>query len=93
MPQHERRRYEDSWHLDKRLNVGHILTTILLVGALLGIWTDMDKRVTRLEVQQEESQRVAADIKRELREINRKMDRLIERLLDGRNGYHGGADR
>ena len=88
--QHEqRRRYEDQWHLDKRLNVGHIITTIALVGAMMGIWADMDKRVTRLEVQQEESKRVAEDIKRELREINRKMDRLIERLLDGASASHG----
>lgn len=81
MSTENKRRYEDQWHLDKRLNVGHILTTMTLVGAILSIWSDMDKRVTRLEVQQEQTQRVFEEVKQSLREINKKMDKLTERVL------------
>lgn len=81
MSTENKRRYEDQWHLDKRLNIGHILTTMTLVGAILSIWSDMDKRVTRLEVQQEQTQRVFEEVKQSLREINKKMDKLTERVL------------
>lgn len=81
--QTERRRYEDGWHLDKRVNVGHILTTLALAGAIISMWMSMDRRVTTLEVRQDQSARTAQEIKGQLIEINRKMDRIMERMLDG----------
>ncbi len=45
----ERRRKEDSWHLKKEFNIGHLLTTIVLAGGII-IWgMKMDSRVAVLE--------------------------------------------
>lgn len=79
----ERRREYENWHLDKRVNVGHILTTIALAGAMFSWAMTMDSRMTRIEVQQQQSQRSDDEIKVELRDINMKMDRLIESLMNG----------
>jgi len=83
----ERRRDYENWHLDKRVNVGHLLTTLVIAGGLF-IWAmNTDSRITRLEVRQEQSTRTAQEIKGELQILNRKMDRLIENLMNGRNGH------
>ena len=83
----ERRRDYENWHLDKRVNVGHLLTTLVIAGGLF-IWAmNTDSRITRLEVRQEQSIRTAQEIKGELQILNRKMDRLIENLMNGRNGH------
>jgi hypothetical protein len=37
------------WHLDKTVNVGHILTTFLIAGSLFAYANHMDRRVTMLE--------------------------------------------
>ena len=87
MQQHEQRRDYDQWHLDKRVNVSHILTTIALVGAMTSVWVNTNDRITRLEVQQEQAQRTAIEIKNELRELNGKLDKLIDRMMA--NGGYG----
>ena len=67
------------WHLDKRVNVGHLLTTISL-AVMLFVWANrMDSRITVLEVQQLNQTLVAADIRSQLKDVNNKLDRLIER--------------
>jgi len=77
----ERRRDYENWHLDKRVNIGHLLTTLIIGGGVF-VWAmNMDGRVTRLEAQQEASLRTSQEIKAELQMMNRKMDRLIESLL------------
>ena len=66
------------WHLDKTLNVSHLLTTLVIAGSLFAYANNMDKRVAILEekmqVQATENQRsqievkeLAADVKHELR--------------------------
>ena len=34
------------WHLDKRLNVGHLITTLALAASVVAWGNTMDKRVT-----------------------------------------------
>lgn len=73
--EHDRRK----WHLDKRLNVGHILTTVTLTLGIF-IWASkMDSRITVLEVQQQNSAATGIEIKNQLADLNRKLDRIIER--------------
>lgn len=85
------------WHLDRRVNIGHLLTTLTLAAGLFMWGSKMDTRVTVLEVQgttQERSvERQDAIIERnvqlmreefralrdEMREQNRKLDKLVER--------------
>lgn len=87
----------EPWHLDKRVNLGHLLTTLSLAVAIF-VWASaMDRRVAVLEekaaVQRErdanqDSTASAAVIllrneltglRDEIRETNRKLDRIFER--------------
>ena len=43
---------DNRWHLDKRLNVGHILTTLILTISVLAWAQRMDMRLTTVEVKQ-----------------------------------------
>ena len=42
-------RRDKSWHLDKTISIGHILTTITVAGSLLVWGLSVDKRVAILE--------------------------------------------
>lgn len=68
-----------TWHLDKRLNVGHILTTITIAVGVFVWASKMDSRITVLEVQQQNTAQTGIEIKSQLQELNRKLDRIIER--------------
>ena len=37
------------WHLDKTLNVSHLLTTVVIAGSLFAYANNMDRRVAILE--------------------------------------------
>lgn len=76
------------WHLDKTLNVSHLLTTLVVAGSLFAYANNMDKRVAILEekmqVQSQENKRasdevkeLAADVKHELRLLRTELLRLV----------------
>ena len=76
------------WHLDKTLNVSHLLTTVVIAGSLFAYANNMDRRVAILEekmqVQAQENMRsgaevreLAADVKHELRLLRTELMRLI----------------
>ena len=76
------------WHLDKTLNVSHLLTTLVVAGSLFAYANNMDKRVAILEekmqVQAAENQRsqtevkeLASDVKHELRLLRTELLRLM----------------
>ena len=76
------------WHLDKTLNVSHLLTTLVIAGSLFAYANNMDRRVAILEekmqVQAQENTRsgaevreLAADVKHELRLLRTELMRLI----------------
>ena len=76
------------WHLDKTLNVSHLLTTVVIAGSLFAYANNMDRRVAILEekmqVQAQENARsgaevreLAADVKHELRLLRTELMRLI----------------
>ena len=76
------------WHLDKTLNVSHLLTTVVIAGSLFAYANNMDRRVAILEekmqVQATENQRgqaevreLAADVKHELRLLRTELMRLM----------------
>lgn len=80
------------WHLDKSVSVGHLLTTITLAGAVF-LWAmKMETRISLLEqsavrqVEVDQRQDKEADsrsisMRDDLRSINAKLDRIIERGL------------
>ena len=82
------------WHLDKRLNVGHLLTTLTIAGALFFWASKVDTRIALLEqtigawqsaqdkrdnLQDDQLVRLADNTLDHVRAINEKIDRLIER--------------
>lgn len=82
----ERRR----WHLKKEISIGDLLAILLAAGALFGAYSTLDQRIGKLEQlagfqkqidvrQDEEALRYQQRIDESLREINRKLDRIIER--------------
>lgn len=75
---------EARWHLDKRLNVGHILTTFTVAAGLF-IWGGkVETRLSLLEQQYNQTKEIQQEIKQQLISMNDKLDRLIENLH--RNG-------
>ena len=61
-------RVDDSWHLKKEFNVGHFLTTLVLLISLTVYAIKVDQRITVTEVRMEALQdtvRVERDIQRE----------------------------
>lgn len=85
----DRRRKEDRpWHVEKSVNLGHLLTTIALASGLFVWGAKMDTRVSVLEQQQvvqarTNEQHEQADrelrlaIKEGIAEVSAKLDRLI----------------
>jgi len=58
-----RRRKDDEWHIGKTVDVGHILTTvILIIGGMLYVG-DIDKRLTVLESNVKVTDEMRQDIK------------------------------
>lgn len=84
------RRAPAGWHMKKEIQLGHVLTTIVLVLTGLFFITKMDQRITLLEdkaISQKErdanQDKVLADslmrIQSQFDKVDAKLDRLIER--------------
>ena len=63
-------RRDIKWHMDKRISLSHMISTIVLAGALVGVYQDMDNRQIRVEAEvkhiKEEARRMDVDHKREV---------------------------
>jgi len=90
-PDNERR----AWHLDKTISVGHLLSTVVIAISVFSWASAVDRRVEQnaqaikyLSKEQTEGQNrldaLRSEIKTDLRSINAKLDRLIERQRGGR---------
>jgi len=80
-----------NWHLDKRVNIGHLLTTFVIAGSLFIYVQQQDTRLTILEERQSAAATAAAireanltsvitDLKISLERLNQR----LERFADGR---------
>ena len=73
------------WHLDKTLNISHLLTTLVIAGSLFAYASNMDRRVAILEekmhVQSVENQRSASEVKDLAREVKDELRLLRQELL------------
>lgn len=69
----------ERWHLKKEIQVTHVVSTLLLVGAVFAYVSKIDQRLTIVETQLI-AQREAAAVQRvQLERMDAKLDRLIER--------------
>lgn len=82
------------WHLDKTLNVTHILTTMVIAGSLFSYANNMDRRVAVLEekmqMQALENQRstaevreLASDVKHEIRLLRTELMQIVRAKANG----------
>jgi hypothetical protein len=71
------------WQLDRHINVGHLLTTIALMAGLFLWGSRMEQRIAVLEDRYNRQDAATAEafreLKIELREMSRKLDRWQER--------------
>ena len=73
------------WHLDKTLNVSHLLTTVVIAGSLFAYANNMDRRVAILEekmqAQAVQNQQSAADVKELATDVKHELRLLRQELL------------
>lgn len=89
----DRRKDDKRWHLDKRLNIGHMVTTLAIVVSFFAALNDIQDQVVKNTAegrhQREIIERVEKDTTRrgerqahQLEQLNSKMDRLLENLIN-----------
>jgi|GEM_PF-6912242 len=82
----------EHWHLKKELTWGHLLSTVMLLVMMIGVYTDnqaekqtLSERIRVLEVQQIEQKQMIdvrlQSMQSSLDEIRRGMEKLIDRQL------------
>lgn len=79
---------DNGWHLDKRVSVGHIVTTAVVIVSFV-VWANtLDKRIAlnenaikqnekQIELQREQTAQVYSGLHSELEKINDKLDKFI----------------
>lgn len=83
------------WHLDKTLNVSHLLTTVVIAGSLFAYANNMDRRVAVLEekmqAQAVQNQQSAADVKELATDVKHELRLLRQELLSMMRNKPAGA--
>ena len=85
-------RNESGWHIDKTVNVSHILTTVAAIAAAATMFSRQDTRLTVVEVQQiaQVAAQQARDVGQDARsnelkaEVNKRLDDIasdVKQLL------------
>jgi hypothetical protein len=78
------------WSINKEVSIGDLIAIIVALGAVLGAYVSIDRRVTVIETVQAqmittdsrietETTQLRAEIKEDLKVIKEKLDRLFER--------------
>ena len=72
-------RRSERWHLKKEIQLTHVISTIVVIGAVLAYVSKIEQRLTIVETQLM-AQRDATLLQRaQLERMDAKLDRLIER--------------
>ena len=75
----EPERRVERWHLKKEIQLTHVISTIVVIGAVLAYVSKIEQRLTIVETQLM-AQRDATLLQRaQLERMDAKLDRLIER--------------
>ena len=80
---------DTAWHLDKKVNISHILATLTLAGAIFTWGSKIEQRIALVEAsavrqqavdqaQDQEFRRSVVEMRDDIRELSRKIDKLIE---------------
>lgn len=65
--------HDSRWHLDKRLNVGHLITTAMLFAGLFAWGSDVNTRLALVERDQSTLTRQVSEDLTELKEVLKEM--------------------
>lgn len=69
----------ERWHLKKEIQITHVISTLLLVGAVFAYVNKIDQRLTIVETQLLAQRDAAMVLRVQLERMDAKLDRLIER--------------
>ena len=75
---------KEPWHIRKEVTVGNMITTITVIAGIAFYVVDIDKRVTRIEAQREETVRRLASIEAEIKDVAKEIRTYLLRRSDGR---------
>jgi len=67
---------DHSWHLKKEINIGHIVTTLMLAIGIIAWGNNMDQRVTAAEIHIEQIQQIVSQTIKDNRDLRSEL--LVE---------------
>lgn len=78
-----------AWHLDKKVNLSHIVATLMLAAAIFTWGSKIEQRIALVEssaqrqatvdqAQDQEFRRYVVEMREDIRELSRKIDKLID---------------
>lgn len=85
----ESRSNDSAWHLDKKVNLSHIVATLTLAAAIFTWGSKIEQRIAIVEAsstrqaqvdqaQDQEFRRSVVEMREDIRELSRKIDKLID---------------
>ena len=85
----ESRSSDSAWHLDKKVNISHIIATLMLAAAFFTWGSKIEQRIALVEAsatrqaqvdqaQDQEFRRYVVEMREDIHEMSRKIDKLIE---------------
>ena len=72
-------RRTERWHLKKEIQLTHVISTIIVIGAVLAYVSKIEQRLTIVETQLMAQHDAAVLQRAQLEKMDAKLDRLIER--------------
>ena len=89
MSENNQDRREDSWHVSKTINLGHLLTTAIMLVSVMWFFAQQDSRIsqTELNIRHIQGSRAADQVRTDKKfdeirsymlRIESKLDRIIE---------------
>jgi hypothetical protein len=80
---------DGAWHLDKKVNLSHIVATLMLAAAIFTWGSKIEQRIALVEsasqrqasidqAQDQEFRRYVVEMREDIRELSRKIDKLID---------------
>ena len=72
-------RRAERWHLKKEIQLTHVISTIVVIGAVLAYVSKIEQRLTIFETQLMAQHDAAVLQRAQLEKMDAKLDRLIER--------------
>lgn len=85
----ESRSSDSAWHLDKKVSLSHIVATLTLAAAIFTWGSKIEQRIALVEAsstrqaqvdqaQDQEFRRSVVEMREDIRELSRKIDKLID---------------